>query len=151
MSSAQDVGTPRVLTKEPEEGLAERQEVQEEDQREEHQGSSVGTESRPQRQPQPEPQPRYEPQTELEPQKEVAPPQEIEPQQRVEPVASTSFSQVPDQPPQTPPKDRDSEGRLSVDPTFFVGFSHVDRYYSSTGPNPTGVRTVNRVEHQHAT
>src|ERR1700753_2328675 len=53
-------------------------------------------------------------------------PIEPEPEPESEPIASSSRLRVLDRPPRIPPKDRDSEGRLSVNPTFFLGSSRVD-------------------------
>ncbi|KAF9777899.1 hypothetical protein BJ322DRAFT_517364 [Thelephora terrestris] len=108
MSSAQGNSSPPTLAEGPEEGHVEGQEIQQEVQVE-----------RSQERPVTEPEPEPEPQPQLAPRPE----HEHEPQQETERTASSSHSQVFDQqqPPQTPPKDRDSEGRLSVlyPPQFF--------------------------------
>ena len=101
MSSAQGHSSPPTLTEGPEEGYVEGQQIQQEVQIERLQESPVGPEPQLQSGPQPE----------------------HEPQQEVERIASSSHPRVVDQPPQTPPKDRNSEGRLSVNSTFLLGGS----------------------------
>lgn len=112
MSSAQGHSTPTTLTEGPEEHV-EGQQIRREDRVERHQ------ERLAEPTPEPRPEPRPEPELQQEPKNQREPVPQREPQ----PVASTSFIKPPDQPPEIPPKDRDLENRLSVDPTSLHSIS----------------------------
>ena len=99
MSSAQGSSLPPTLNEELEE--SEGKQIQRKDGAQQHPEPPTVT-------PELEPRPDSEHQT------------ETDPQQEHEPVASSSHSQTSDQPPETPPKDRDSGARLSVHSTFFT-------------------------------
>lgn len=64
-----------------------------------------------------------------------------------EPLASSSASQVLDQPPQTPLKDRDSVGRLTEDPTLPTDSpaAHTTTLQDSTSPMPSQLVEFNSV------
>ena len=98
MSSVQGYSPPPTLTEEPDVEHVEDQGTQQGDHAEQPQERPV------------EPEPESESET----------------QQESEPIASSSRLRVLDRPPRIPPKDRDSEGRLSVNPTFFLGSPRVD-------------------------
>ena len=122
MSSIQDPNSPLTLAEELEERIENRQVHQ--DQIKQHQERSVEQESRSQPTPQqdPEPLPEHEPQSEYIPQPEQ------EPRQDAEQITASSHLQNIEQLPQTPPENRDPEGRVSAGPTCRTGFPRVDPF-----------------------
>lgn len=113
MSSAQSHGSPPTLTEKSEVYDGDQQ-TQQADPVEQNQRKSTEPESQSQPGTQPKLQPRSPPEPQSVPEPEPEPQPEHEPRLEVEQIASSSHSQVLDHPPRIPPKDRDSEGRLSV-------------------------------------
>ena len=123
MSSASRYTSPPTLTEEPEE-YAEGQPTPQEGQVEQHREGSIEPESQPRPGPQPELEPDAHPNSE--PQAESEPQPEHELHQEAEQITPSSHSQDLDPPPHTPPKDRDSEGRVSAEPTSCTRPSQID-------------------------